>query len=217
MDQYKIDTKAILIMLDVVVTLAFLMYGMVNLGWSYGELCGLFLIMSMVAAAIDRWSPNRWVDEFISGVKTVLWGGILTGIAKAIVIVMQDAHIMDTIIFGLSSSLGNLPTMLSAQTMLIAQTILNFFIPSGSGQAAATMPIMAPLADMVGVSRQVACLAFQFGDGLSNLLWPTCGIVIVCGIGGISLQKWWKWFLPLAGILIAMQAVFIGVAMIMGL
>ena len=217
LDQYKIDTKAILIMLDVVVTLAFLMYGMVNLGWSYGELCGLFLIMSMVAAAIDRWSPNRWVDEFISGVKTVLWGGILTGIAKAIVIVMQDAHIMDTIIFGLSSSLGNLPTMLSAQTMLIAQTILNFFIPSGSGQAAATMPIMAPLADMVGVSRQVACLAFQFGDGLSNLLWPTCGIVIVCGIGGISLQKWWKWFLPLAGILIAMQAVFIGVAMIMGL
>ncbi|SHI35376.1 Uncharacterized membrane protein YfcC, ion transporter superfamily [Dethiosulfatibacter aminovorans DSM 17477] len=217
LDKYKMDGKAILIMMDVLVTLGFLMYGMINLGWSYGELCGLFLIMSMVAAVIDGWSPNRWVDEFIAGVKTVLWGGILTGIAKAIVIVMQDAHIMDTIIYGLSSSLNNLPSMLSAQTMLLAQTILNFFIPSGSGQAAATMPIMAPLADMVGVSRQVACLAFQFGDGLSNLVWPTGTCVIVCGIGGISLQNWWKWFLPLAGILLAMQAVFIAVAIFMGL
>jgi uncharacterized ion transporter superfamily protein YfcC len=101
--------------------------------------------------------------------------------------------------------------------MLVAQTALNFFIPSGSGQAAATMPIMAPLADMLGVSRQVACLAFQFGDGLSNLVWPTCGCVIICALGGIPIQKWWRWFLPLAGILFVMQMALIAVAMVMGL
>lgn len=217
LDQYKMDFKAILIMLDVLATLGFLMYGMMNLGWGYGELAGLFIIMSIVAAGISGWSPNRWVDEFIIGVKSILWGGLLTGVAKAIVVVMEDAYIKDTIIFGLSNTLKGLPEMVSAQTMLVSQTILNFFIPSGSGQAAATMPIMAPLSDMLGVSRQVACLAFQFGDGLSNLVWPTCGCVIICALGGISIQQWWKWFLPLAGILFLMQMALIALAMLMGL
>ena len=74
------------------------------------------------------------------------------------------------------------------------------------------MPIMAPLADMVGVSRQTAVMAFQFGDGLSNLLWPTCGIVTVCGLGNISLQKWWKWFMPLFGLIFLAQVVFVSIA-----
>ena len=217
LEQYKIDVRAVLIIIDVLATLGILMYGMMNLGWGYGELVGLFLAMSMVAAGIAGWTPNRWVDEFIAGVKTIVWGGMLTGVAKAIVVVMDDAHIKDTIIFWLSNGLERFPAWMSAQTMLVAQTVLNFFIPSGSGQAAATMPIMAPLADMVGVSRQVACLAFQFGDGLSNLVWPTCGCVIICALGGIPIQKWWKWFLPLAGILFVMQMVFIALAMMLGL
>jgi uncharacterized ion transporter superfamily protein YfcC len=217
LEQYTMNARALLIMLDVLVTLGVLMYGMVRLGWGYGELSGLFLLMSMIAAGIAGWTPNRWVDEFIAGVKTILWGGMLTGVAKAIVIVMEDARIKDTIIFGLSNAMQDLPGLFSAQTMLVAQTILNFFIPSGSGQAAATMPIMAPLADMLGVSRQVACLAFQFGDGLSNLVWPTCGCVIVCALGGIPIQKWWRWFLPLAGILFVMQMILIAVAMLLGI
>jgi uncharacterized ion transporter superfamily protein YfcC len=217
LEQYTIDTRAVLIIIDVLATLGVLMYGLMHLGWGYGELCGLFLIMSMIAAGIAGWTPNRWVDEFMIGVKTIVWGGLLTGVAKAIVVVMEDAHIKDTIIFALSNGLRSLPAVVSAQTMLVAQTVLNFFIPSGSGQAAATMPIMAPLADMLGVSRQVACLAFQFGDGLSNLVWPTCGCVIICALGGIPIQKWWRWFLPLAGILFAMQMALIALAMAMGL
>ncbi|MCG6949229.1 MAG: TIGR00366 family protein [Acidobacteria bacterium] len=217
LEKYRLDTRAVLIILTVLATLGFLMYGMMNLGWGYGELAGLFLLMSMIAAGIAGWTPNRWVDEFFVGVKSIAWGAILTGVAKAIVVVMEDAHIKDTIIFALSNSLKGLPAVMSAQTMLVAQTILNFFIPSGSGQAAATMPIMAPLADMLGVSRQVACLAFQFGDGLSNLVWPTCGCVIICALGGIPLQKWWKWFLPLAGILFVMQMALIALAMALGL
>jgi len=217
LEQYTMDTRAVLIIIDVLATLGVLMYGMMKLGWGYGELAGLFLVMSMIAAGIAGWTPNRWVDEFIAGVKTIVWGGLLTGVAKAIVVVMDDAHIKDTIIFALSNGLDRLPSMVSAQTMLVAQTMLNFFIPSGSGQAAATMPIMAPLADMLGVSRQVACLAFQFGDGLSNLVWPTCGCVIICALGGIPIQKWWRWFLPLAGILFVMQMAFIALAMVIDL
>lgn len=216
LEQYSLTKSNVGILFVVLITLVVLMLGLIKWGWGYGELCGLFLIMSMAAAAIDKWSPNRWVTEFVTGVRAVVWGGILTGIAKAIVVVMNDAQIMDTVIYGLSSVLKHAPTSISAQLMLITQTLINFFIPSGSGQAVATMPIMASLADILGVSRQVAVLTFQFGDGLSNILWPTADIVIICGLGGIGVEKWWKWFAPLCGILLAMQMIFVEIAVLMG-
>ena len=97
------------------------------------------------------------------------------------------------------------------------QTLINFLIPSGSGQAAATMPIMAPLADMLGITRQVACLAFQFGDGLSNILWPTAGIVIICGLGDIPYDRWLKWFGKLFLILLLAQMALLQAAIVIGL
>ena len=100
--------------------------------------------------------------------------------------------------------------------MLIVQTIINFFIPSGSGQAVATMPIMAQLADIIGVTRQTAVLAFQFGDGLSNIFWPTADIVIICGLAGIKLEKWYKWFTPLFLMLLAAQMIMLGIAVLIG-
>lgn len=216
LDKYTFTKKDALVMLDIVVILAILLYGLISLGWDYPQLCGLFLIMSMVAAGICKWSPNKWVAEFIDSAKAVLWGVILTGVAKSIMVVMQDAQIMDTVIFNLSNLLKSVPHALSAEFMLIVQTIINFFIPSATGQAAATMPIMSQLADMIGVSRQTACLAFHFGDGLSNIFWPTADIVIICGLGDISLQKWYKWFTPLCGILFVTQMILIGVATAIG-
>ena len=119
---------------------------------------------------------------------------------------------MDTIIYFLSNLMNGVPSALAAEAMLVLQTFINFLVPSGSGQAAATMPIMAPLADVLGVSRQTAVLAYQFGDGLSNLLWPTSGCVVICGFAGIPLQKWWKWFIPFFFIIFAMQALFIAIS-----
>ena len=101
--------------------------------------------------------------------------------------------------------------------MLILQTLLNFFIPSGSGQAATIMPITAPIADMVGLSRQVAVLAYQFGDGLSNTLWPTCGIMVSCGLAGIPIDRWWKFFAPLFGLLFIASSILLFVATAIGL
>ncbi|MEA4988125.1 MAG: YfcC family protein [Anaerovorax sp.] len=216
LDQYRLTKSNVLILIVVLITLIVLMYGLIQLGWGFEELCGLFLIMSMVAAAIDGWSANKWVDEFLVGVKAVIWGALLTGIAKGIVVVMTDAQIMDTIIYGMSSVLKYAPSAVSAQLMLVVQSLLNFFIPSASGQAVVSMPIMAPLADVLGVSRQVAVLAFQFGDGLSNILWPTADIVVICGLAGIPVEKWWKWFMPLCGILFAMQMLFIEIAVLIG-
>jgi uncharacterized ion transporter superfamily protein YfcC len=141
---------------------------------------------------------------------------ILTGIAKGIVVIMTDAVIMDTVVFHLSNLVKHAPQGIAAQLMLLVQTVLNFFIPSGSGQAVVTMPIMAQLADFVGVTRQTAILAFQFGDGLSNIFWPTASIVIVCGLAGIKLEKWYKWFTPLFLMLLVAQMILLEIAVLIG-
>ena len=217
LDKYTFNSRHALILLDVLATLIVLMLGLMKWGWGYKELCGLFIIMSAVAAVIAGWDPNTYCREMLAGMKGVLWGCVLTGLAKGIVVIMSNAKIMDTIIYSLSQLLQNAPSAISAQLMLIVQTIINFFVSSGSGQAAVTMPIMAPLADALGISRQVACLAFQFGDGLSNLLWPTAGIVIICGLGDIDYYRWLKWFGKLFAILLVTQMIFIEIAVLMGI
>jgi len=216
LDEYVFSWRHGLILLDVLVTLVVLMIGLIEKGWGYKELCGLFIIMSAVAALIAGWKPNKYCAELLNGAKGVLWGCILTGLAKGIVVIMTDAKIMDTIIYALSNLLQNAPSAISAQLMLLVQTLINFLVSSGSGQAAVTMPIMAPLADALGISRQVACLAFQFGDGLSNLLWPTCGIVIICGLGDVRYDRWLKWFAKLFAILLVAQMILIEIAVLTG-
>lgn len=217
LDEFKFNYRHGLILLDILITLIILMVGLIKKGWGYKELCGLFIIMSSIAAIIAGWSPNKYCEEMLEGAKGVLWGCILTGIAKGIVVIMNDAMIMDTIIYYLSNLLKNAPSFISAQLMLLVQTLINFLIPSGSGQAAVTMPIMAPLADALGLSRQVACLAYQFGDGLSNLLWPTCSIVIVCGLGDVRYDRWLKWFGKLFVILVIAQMIMLQVAVWAGI
>lgn len=217
LDAYTFNGRHVLIMLVVVATLVLLMLGLVNWKWGYKELCGLFIIMSIAVAAIDGWKPDRYCKEMLEGAKSVLWGCILCGLAKSIVVIMSNAKIMDTVIFSLSNLLQNAPKAISAQLMLFAHTFINFLIPSGSGQAAATMPIMAPLADHLGLSRQVACLAFQFGDGLSNLFWPTAGIVTICGLGDVKYDKWMKWFWKLFLIIVAAQMILLEIAVLTGM
>lgn len=139
---------------------------------------------------------------------------MMIGIARGILIVLKDGNIIDTIVYGLSIPLSHLPKVLMGPAMLAFQSILNFFIPSGSGQAVTSMPIMAPLADLLGISRQISVLAFQFGDGFSNIVWPTAFAPIVCGIAGVKLEKWWKFILPLFGLILVAQSVLLMVAIL---
>jgi uncharacterized ion transporter superfamily protein YfcC len=111
---------------------------------------------------------------------------------------MQKGNIMDTIIYALASAVKGLPPALSAVGMFVVQSFINLIVPSGSGQAAVSMPIMAPMADVVGITRQTSVLAFQFGDGFSNVISPTSGYFMAAiAIGGIKWEKWAKWMLPL--------------------
>lgn len=216
-NEYKMDKKSVLVLIDLGIVLVVLAIGLLKYGWGNSQLCGLFILMSVVAAVICGWSGQKYVDEFVNGVKGMAWGALIAGLSAAILVVMNDAVITDTIINFLANLLKNAPSAISAQLMLIVQTLINLPISSATGQAAVTMPIMAPLADALGLSRDAACLIFQFGDGLSNLLWPTSNIVVVCGLADIPYQKWLKWFMPLFFILLAVQMLLVAGHVALGL
>ena len=122
--------------------------------------------------------------------------------AKGIFVVSSDGKIIDTILNALASPISSFHPIISSHAMLVTQSFINFFVPSGSGQAALTMPIMTPLADLVGVGRQTAVLAFQFGDGFTNMIIPTSAVTMgVLSLANIPYEKWLKWMLPLFALL----------------
>ena len=217
LDQYQMTTKNKLIIGEVAIGIAVLMYGFLKLDWGTTELTGVFILLSFIAAMIDRQTVSEFCDEFLTGCENVVFGALIVGVAAAILMVLEKGMIVDTIIFYAGNAMTHVPTALAAEAMLILQTFINFFIPSGSGQAATIMPIMAPIADMVGLSRQVAVLAYQFGDGLSNTLWPTCGIMVYCGLAGVPIDRWWKFFLPLFGLMFVAVSVLLAIAVAIGL
>ncbi|WP_353626501.1 YfcC family protein [Bacillus sp. JCM 19041] len=172
-----------------------LVYGVTQLGWFMLEMSGLFIFMGVLVGLIAGLSITKVCDAFTEGFREVLMGAIIIGIARSVAIVLEDGQIMDTIVYGLGTAVGQLPSTLSAIGMMAVQLCINFFIPSGSGQALVTMPIMAPLADLLGVTRQTAILAFQFGDGFAHILFPTSGYFMAAlVVAGISWSKWVKFF-----------------------
>ena len=142
--------------------------------------------------------------------RDVLEGAIIVGVARSVAVVLEDGNILDTVVHALGNAVDALPAALAALGMFAVQTLFNFVVPSGSGQAVVTMPIMAPLADLVGVTRQTSVLAYQLGDGPSNILYPTSGYFMAAlAIGGVRWEKWVRFFLPLFGIWVVLSALFL--------
>ncbi|MEM6726399.1 MAG: AbgT family transporter, partial [Bacteroidota bacterium] len=179
-----------------------LIYGVNAEGWYINEITGMFFGLGLVVAALARLSPGDTVKAFLGGASDVLTAALIIGFARALLVLAEDAMIIDTILNGIATAADGFSGAVSVQVMFIFQSFLNFFVPSGSGQAALTMPVMAPLGDLLGVSRQSTILAYQFGDGISNLIIPTSGILMgVLEIARIPYNKWFKWILPLVLIL----------------
>lgn len=192
--------------------IAVIVWGTKMKGWYFEDLSGVFLIMGIISSLIMGWGPNIIAKKVARSFADIAVACMMIGFARGILVVLQNGHIIDTVVYALSIPLSKLPGWISGEAMLIVQTLLNFLIPSGSGQAVTSMPIMAPLADLCGISRQVAVLAFQFGDGLSNIIWPTAMTPIMCGIAGVKMDKWWKFIVPLFLILLVTQGVLIAIA-----
>lgn len=187
-----------------------LVWGVMTQGWFMMEMAGLFIIMGITVGLIAGLNTTDICEGFNEGFRDVLVGAMICGIARAVAVVLEDGQIMDTLVHGLGNLVGGLPSVLSAIGMFFAQLGFNFIIPSGSGQALVTMPIMAPLSDLLGVTRQTAVLAYQLGDGLSNILYPTSGyFMATLALAGVTWNKWVKFFLPLFATWIAIALGFL--------
>lgn len=186
-----------LVLLTFVAGIAVMIWGILVKGFYLTEMGGVFMIMTVVSGIIGGLDGNRICNEFVEGTKSLLWVGLVMGLCKGVTNILTDANIIDTLINVMASMLHGVPHTIAACAMFAVQDIINFFIPSGSGQAAVTMPLMTPLGDLLGIHRQVNVLAFQFGDSLSNMVTPA-GAKLMAGIAmcHIPYKRWLKFFLP---------------------
>lgn len=194
-----------------------LIWGITQKGWYFNEMGGLFLVMGVLGGLVGKLGINGTAKAFADGFTDIAFGCLLIGFSRTILVILQEGRIIDTIAGGLAHPLSFLPRWLAAEGMLATQNLINFFIPSGSGQAVVTMPIMAPMSDLLGISRQVAVLAFQLGDGLSNLMWPTASIPVICAIAHIPLGKWYRFFVPFFLLALLLQALAVAAAVAIGI
>ncbi|WP_404454788.1 YfcC family protein [Oceanobacillus kapialis] len=197
------------------VFLGIFLFGVYNLDWSINELSATFLMMSIAVAIINKITPNKLVSEFMDGAKGLVYGALVIGMAQAIVVILENGYILDTIVHYAFDPLEGLPTLLGAQAIYVFNLLFNLLVTSGSGQAVITMPFIVPLVDMLDITRQTGVLAFKLGDGITNIFTPTSGVLMaVLAVGGVPWNKWFRFVWPLVLIWAAIGAVFISIAVL---
>ncbi|MGQ9799715.1 MAG: YfcC family protein [Ignavibacterium sp.] len=198
-NHFSIRHKVVLI--TFVLSLGLLVVGVVEFHWYIEEIAGMFFIMGIVVGIIGGLKSDELIKSFVDGAKDLVGTALIIALARATLVLSRDANIIDTILYGLSPFIESSSPVFASQKMFIVQAIINFFVHSGSGQAALTMPIMAPLADLAGVTRQTAILAFQFGE-YTNIIIPTSAVTMgALSMARVPWDKWAKWVLPLMIIL----------------
>ncbi len=201
----------------ILATLVGLVWGIKWQGWYLVELGAIFIGLALAAGLVCGLSLDAMARRFVDGAAELTGTALLIGFARAIELMLSDGQVLHTIVHALATPLAAVGGELSAVGMLLIQSALNFFIPSGSGQAYVTMPLMAPIADLVGVSRQVAVLAYQMGDGFMNIIVPTNAVLMgMLGICGIPYGRWFRFVWPLVAMYIAAGAVAIVIAVQFG-
>lgn len=179
-------------------TVIFLVIGVMGHGWYLPEISALFLAMGVLSGYAAGKDADGIIRLFLEGAKDILSAAIVVGLAGGIIQILQDGHIIDPILHALASLMNEAGRVISVGVMYVIQTLINIIIPSGSAKAALTMPIMAPFSDVIGISRQTTVMAFQFGDGFTNMITPTSAVLIgALGIARIPYEVWVKWFAKL--------------------
>lgn len=215
--EQKLETKHKIVLGCFLLNFVLLAYGVVKFEWFITEIAGLFTVLGIIIAFVGRLSAGEAVNAFMKGAAGLISGALIIGVARAIVVILTEGHVIDTILFHASSAIHHLPPALSVVGMYLLQAIIHLIVPSGSGQAALTMPIMAPLADLVGVTRQTAVLSFSMADGIGNIIFPTSGYFMAgLAIAGIPWVRWAKWILPLILTQYAIGLIAVVVAQLIG-
>ncbi len=202
----------------VAATFGILVWGILSKGWGFNHMSGLFFGMGIIAGAVAGMGVSGTADAFAKGFRDMALAALLIGFARAIFVVLEDGRIVDTLVHAMVTPLEGLPTLASALGMVGAQIAIHFPVPSLSGQAVLTMPVLVPLSDLLGLSRQVTVLAFQYGAGVSDLIIPTSGsLMAILALAKVPYEDWIRWALPIWGLLILLGSVAIGVAIAVGL
>ena len=212
----RMNTRQKLCLALFFVTLGMLLYCTTQLGWYIDEIAAMFLMMMVFAGILSGYSATEICRTFIESTKSMVSSMLVVGFTRGILLVMKDGMISDTIVYYLVSLLDGASKYVAAYGMLFLQNIIKFFITGSSSQATITMPIMAPAAELIGLSKQIAVLAYQFGNGFAEMFWPT-SCALGCGLmGGVPLNKWYKFITPLFGIVLLLEVVFMTIAVAIG-
>ncbi|MCA1746600.1 MAG: AbgT family transporter, partial [Bacteroidales bacterium] len=185
-------------------TIIYLIVGVMGFSWYIKEIATLFLVLGLASGIAMNSSANEIVRQFSAGMKDILTAAFIVGLAGGILVILEDGMVIDSLLYYMSKSMQEFGKIASVTVMYIIQTGINIVIPSGSAKAALTMPIMSQFSDLIGISRQATVMAFQFGDGFTNMITPTSAVLIgVLGIARIPYEKWVKWILPFMAIPLA--------------
>lgn len=205
-DQYAMSANNILVALVFLAGMVFMLYGVFNFHWYLKEIAAVFLIITLVAGLVSKMNPTEISETVLKSVSVVAPGAFMVGFATTIKVILEKGNISDTIAHTFSNLLMDLPVQLSAIVMSFFQCIMNLMIPSGSGQALATLPVMIPVGDLIGITRQCTILAFQIGDGVTNLFNPTLGgLIAMLSLCRVPFDKWLKFILPLTGVILVIS------------
>jgi uncharacterized ion transporter superfamily protein YfcC len=207
-----------LVLLLMVAAFGLFGYGVVNLGWDFDQMSALFFVLGVGAGLVGGLGLTGTAEGFVAGFRDVAFSGILIGFARAIFVVLEQGHVVDTIVQGLAAPLAHLPVALAALGMLVVHTALHLPVPSVSGQAVLTMPLLVPLSDLIGLSRQVTVLAYQYAAGLGDLVTPTNGgLMAMLAACGVPYDQWLRFAGKLYGLLLALGAVAVVLAIVVKL
>lgn len=211
----KMTTRQKICLFIFFATLGTLLFGTLKLGWYIDEIAAMFLMMMIFVGIVSGYSATEICKTFIESTKSMVSSMLIVGFTRGILLIMKDGMITDTIVYFLVSLMSGTSKYVSAFGMLVLQNIIKFFITGSSSQATITMPIMAPTAELIGLSKQIAVLAYQFGNGFADMFWPTC-CALYCGLMGMPLNKWYKFITPFFGIVLVLEVIFMFIAVAIG-
>ena len=207
----------ILTLITLVAGITTYVLGSVNFGWGFYELGAVFVVIGIIAGIINKMGINGTTETFLKGAQNMVAASFIMGVAYGIAWIFKNADVLDTIVYYASSPLKDLPHVFTMIGILIVIMAINLFIPSGSGKALVVMPIVLPIADIVGITPQITVLAYQLGDGLTNLCTPLLGVLLLAlGFGRVPFVKWERFILPLVGILILISCATLYIALAIG-
>jgi uncharacterized ion transporter superfamily protein YfcC len=197
---------------------AIYIYGAQRLGWEFNELAALFFAVGVLAGLLGGLGVGGTTGAFVDGFRSMTLAALLVGFARAIYVVLEEGQIVDTIVHGLFTPIAGLPTTMAALGMMVVQGVIHVPVPSTSSQAVLTLPLLVPLSDLIGLSRQVTVLAYQYGAGLCEMVTPTNGaLMAMLAAAGVRYEDWLKFVVPLFGLLMALAALALTLGIAVGL